>query len=795
MTTPGPAPFTLVLEGTSTDPRSLGGKGAALDRLIGWGVTVPDTGVVTATVYRVVADLPGPARVLDRLRAGADCSADEIDEAFSDAVLPPVVRSEVAALARRVGAGRPLAIRSSATVEDLAQSSFAGLYRSVLDVDSTDPEAVIAAVLTVFASLWHPPARTYRGVLGIDDGDAAMAVVMMAMVPAERAGVTFTIDPADASGRARVEAVEGLADTLVAGERTPDAWLLDPRTEHPDVPEEIEAALRASLRIESLAGAPQDVEWAWDGATLWVVQARPITTVGPDEDAGDGFDSPDLDADLTTAGIGEMLPGVLPPLLWQVNSHLVEQAFRSVLDGLALPLERVRRSGLLRRVRGRATLDFSALHEMATELPGGAAGELEQQYFGSRRTGRATPPAAPAVSRLTAARHDFRVLVQQHRTTQDAEIVRTAIRELQRRRPTLAELDDGALARYRFRLVDLGVRAMTAELASAAAAAAAYRRLELVLASFFDVGEAGRLAGTVTARAGVTTVPAAHGSAAVFAGPTWDEAGSAAPVAATPSAGSDPTEPLRARLQKMEKFGADAPLGWLRRQRIDRSVQTAVDGLRGRELTKAAVLELGGEVRRVHLEFGDRLVARGVLEERTDVDLLTWDEIVAGLRGDGPPTGQVAQRRRWIRRYQDEGPLPLRFRGHPERSVPSLPPGDRLEGWAASAGRYEDRAVFLSRPDERFPTGGILLAEATDSSWSPVFVQAGAIVLERGGPLSHAAILARELGVPAVLNVGAGVRSLDGRVLTVDGSSGVVVVHGDPTEPHRDEPDAHREDR
>jgi pyruvate,water dikinase len=61
-------------------------------------------------------------------------------------------------------------------------------------------------------------------------------------------------------------------------------------------------------------------------------------------------------------------------------------------------------------------------------------------------------------------------------------------------------------------------------------------------------------------------------------------------------------------------------------------------------------------------------------------------------------------------------------------------------------------------------------------------VRAGAIVLERGGPLSHAAILARELGVPAVLNVGAAVRSLDGRVLTVDGSSGIVVVHDNATD-------------
>ncbi|MGE5210442.1 MAG: PEP-utilizing enzyme, partial [Acidobacteriota bacterium] len=485
------------------------------------------------------------------------------------------------------------------------------------------------------------------------------------------------------------------------------------------------------------------------------------------------------------AGIGEMLPGVLPPLLWQVNSHLVDQAFRAVLDGLGLPLDSIARRGLLRRVRDRAALDFSELQQMATQLPGGAADELERQYFGSRRTGRPVPRAEPRGGRIAGARHDLRVLVQQHRATQDAEVVCVAVAELRHRHVDLTELDDEALARYRFRLIDLGVRAMTAELASAAAAAAAYRRVELTLSSSFDDEEAGRLAGMATTRPGTVAVPRAHASAAVFAGPTWEETGRATPVAtavATPGApasdtASDPLEDLHHRLEGMERFGPDAPMGWFRRSRIDRAVEEAVDHLGRREHTKAAVLELGGEVRRVHLEFGARLVARGVLEDPTDVDLLAWREIEAGLRGAGPPPGIIARRRRWIRRYQDEGPLPVRFRGRPERQVPSLPAGHRLEGWAASAGRCKDRAVFMDRPDDSLPTGAILLAEATDASWSPVFVRAGAIVLERGGPLSHAAILARELGVPAVLNVGAAVRSLDGCVLTVDGSSGIVVIH------------------
>jgi pyruvate,water dikinase len=101
----------------------------------------------------------------------------------------------------------------------------------------------------------------------------------------------------------------------------------------------------------------------------------------------------------------------------------------------------------------------------------------------------------------------------------------------------------------------------------------------------------------------------------------------------------------------------------------------------------------------------------------------------------------------------------------------------------------------MNDPGGTLPNGGILLAEATDASWSPAFVDAGAIVLERGGPLSHAAILARELGVPAVLNVGVGLRSLDGRRLTVDGDSGMVVVHDELVGATPDGPSAEAGDR
>jgi rifampicin phosphotransferase len=125
-----------------------------------------------------------------------------------------------------------------------------------------------------------------------------------------------------------------------------------------------------------------------------------------------------------------------------------------------------------------------------------------------------------------------------------------------------------------------------------------------------------------------------------------------------------------------------------------------------------------------------------------------------------------------------------------------LPDGGRLDGWAASPGRLQGVATVVEAPtDTRFPPGGVLVAAATDASWSPLFVKAGAIVVERGGPLSHAAILARELGVPAVSNVPGATQLLSGRTVTVDGDLGVVVVHDDATPDGTGAPSPPRADR
>lgn len=783
------------LDGQAGDVSELGGKAAATDRLIGSGLPVPDSAVITASAYREFVAASGLADLVRRWVGPEPATAEEVDAAFLAPPMPAVLQAAIESISAQLGSETALAVRSSATVEDLAGTSFAGQYRSLLDIRG--PVALAQAIRIVWASLWHPAPRAYRAAHGVASEGVAMAVLLMEMIPSRQAGVAFTVDPTGDPGTIRVESVEGPGELLVSGAVTPARWIvprpsLGPADQAPldhvtlnrvtlDLPAPIAEVAALALRAEVAAGCPQDIEWVWDGARLAIVQARPITG-GPVE--GDGFDTPIDDAQLTTAGIAEMLPGVLAPMVWEQAGFCVEEAFRSTFDRLGAMGEGLSAAhGLIRRVRGQAALDLSRLKGFAAAIPGTSEAEIERQYFGEA----AVAPDADADDRAgrgARARQGLRIIATRHQAVLDADVVAAAIDSIGVHWPDLAEKDDAQLERLRIRLLDLGVRATTAEMGVAAAAAAAYQRLVAFLTRHVDEAEAALWAQRLTAGL-VRRAPTADASMAVFAGPTWAEAGLVAP--------SPPTraEPVPDPLPELESQLIALP-GWrttriLTGQFIDvrirflrRLANEARAMLARREQTKTVVLEIGGALRRIHLEMARRLVARGLLGDAAEIDL--WS--TAELRGvAAPPSAiELGRRRRAQRQYAADGLLPERFVGRPPRVRIEVPAGDRLDGLASSAGRYRGRARVLRTPrPEDLPNGDILVAAATDASWTPVFLRAGAIIVERGGPLSHAAIVARELGVPAVVAVAGATARLDGREVTVDGDEGVVVIH-DPEE-------------
>jgi pyruvate,water dikinase len=394
---------TVLLNGTAVEPSSVGGKGFALNRLIGMGATVPPTGSITTDGYRWFVHGSGLYRFIDDLRAEGlpdqidlDRAAERVDAAFLEAPMPGELAAEIRQLAVAVGEGDLLAVRSSATAEDMAAASFAGQYRSYLEIGNDD--GLFRAVRLVWASLWLPAPRSYRVHTGVSEDDLAMSVVVMRLVDAERAGVVFTVNPAGSGSDLRIEAVEGLAEQLVSGEVTPEAYVL-PRAaaRRPPVDHVLDQAIEVALDLERGFGDPQDVEWAHDGERLYIVQSRPITTISAAE-ADDGFDTPiGPDDAFTTAGIAETLPGVLPPLQWTTAAPLLENGFRQLFDQMnALPPAADRRP-FIARIRGRAVLSLDLMKAAAAEVPGGSGEEIERQYFGRVISEPVDPPQTRAL--------------------------------------------------------------------------------------------------------------------------------------------------------------------------------------------------------------------------------------------------------------------------------------------------------------------------------------------------------------------------------------------------------------
>jgi pyruvate,water dikinase len=294
------------------DVLSAGGKGASLARMAGLGLPVPPGFAVPAGA--LVAALPDGGAELRALLADAHAknalaAAAERAQAIVGAVeLPPPLRDAIVAAYGELGEEAPVAVRSSACAEDSQAASFAGQQETYLHVRGDDD--VVRRVRDCWASFFTERALFYRARKGsLDDLD--MAVVVQRMVDADVAGVLFTIDPARGRrDRMVVEAVFGLGEAVVSGEITPDQYVLarDGRvkrqtlttqphavvradaggTRHEPLPPEhgaartlddaqLDALAGIGRDLEERLGVPQDIEWAIEDGTLFVLQARPVT--------------------------------------------------------------------------------------------------------------------------------------------------------------------------------------------------------------------------------------------------------------------------------------------------------------------------------------------------------------------------------------------------------------------------------------------------------------------------------------------------------------------------------------
>lgn len=361
-TTKTSVPYILPLSGPGASLEVAGGKGASLARLVVAGLPVPNGFHVTTAAYQAFVtanDLqPGilaALRPVDARDPGTlDRAAQTIADLFGAAHTPPDVASAIAqAYAALSGSNPVVAVRSSATAEDLPDLSFAGQQDTYLNVEGYGD--VLQAVKQCWASLWTARAIGYRARQGIPPQGLSLAVVVQALVPAEAAGILFTANPINGRrDQSVLSAAWGLGEAVVGGLVTPDSLVIDRATgavlerhtadkklmttriagaggshngtrEEP-VPEALRRApvlddhAAAELnglgnKIASLYDRPMDIEWALADGAFAIVQARPITALPePELDPPDEWPLPDPEGTYMRGSITDFMPNPLTPL-------------------------------------------------------------------------------------------------------------------------------------------------------------------------------------------------------------------------------------------------------------------------------------------------------------------------------------------------------------------------------------------------------------------------------------------------------------------------------------------------
>ncbi len=336
---------------TKEDIPLVGGKGANLGEMANAGIPVPPGFVVTADTYFEFLKI----NLIDEINAYIESLdvndsrklqevSDIIKHRISSSPMSSYMVSEIKKAYRKLGDG-PVAVRSSATAEDLPDASFAGQQSTFLNIQGED--AVVTAVQNCWASLFEPRAIFYRHQHGFDHLKVGIAVPVQKMVQSEVSGVLFTIEPlSNDRTKIIIEAIYGLGEYIVSGEVNPDLYLLDKdglkiidkkiRKQEWKLarnskfsPGDLETNIRLSVpsskqsaqklsdidivalaklgrMIEELYKSPQDIEWAKQGKSLFIVQARPVTTLAEKMDVDT---LPAIDADAILTGVAAS-PGI-----------------------------------------------------------------------------------------------------------------------------------------------------------------------------------------------------------------------------------------------------------------------------------------------------------------------------------------------------------------------------------------------------------------------------------------------------------------------------------------------------
>ena len=798
----------------AADADLVGGKGLSLALTAGAGLPVPPGFCVTSAAYRRL----GPNPRLD----------DTLREALTTAY-------------RELGGGA-VAVRSSATAEDGAVTSFAGQQETILGVEGE--AALTEAVERCWRSLHTDRAKAYRQRQGVDEAGLAMAVVVQQLVDAEVAGVMFTRDPLDPTGSLmRIEAAWGLGEAVVSGRVTPDRFQVErdtgrvhdrqpgykhvritrrgeepvPTERHRELcltDDQLAALADLGRRVEAFYGDARDIEWAIADGQVWLLQARPITTAGAGdrdrvrretierltklvEPGGTAWSRTNLievlaePTPMTWALVsGKLLSGgggtgaMYRDFGFQPDPALATTSAYDLIGGRPyMNLSREPRLESAKPLAGYPVVKYKQSPHLALDPKRESAGLLRQLLglFG----------AARVATKITSASSRF---ADEFRTT---HIPAFADRVERASGDDLTKLGPPALVQWFNSWVDQTLVDF-----------ARHSLKPTLLAQFsWQVLEQqiGKAVGPERARAILAEL---------------SQGARPEPDADLPAAIRELAVGTLSREEFLRRFGHRGPnemelsaprwaedpasLGKLSgsaphqapRPAADLIAEVAVEAKWNPVLRRA----MAGHVERLqtylglretgkhHLMRGYALIRKALLEldRRFGLDggifYLMPDELPALVSGtDFKPV--IAERRRTRAVELSLEVPPVVFGDDLEAIGRPLPPPDGAEeliGIPLSAGVADGPALVLTEPATAPEEGGfILVCPSTDPAWVPLFVNARGLVMESGGTLSHGAIVAREFGLPAVAGLpGVQHRLRTGQRLRVDGGRGTVSVIG-----------------
>lgn len=658
--------------------------------------------------------------------------------------------------------GVPLAVRSSASAEDGRNASFAGQFKSFLGLRTA--EEVTSAIAACGASVREESVVRYCRDHGIDPGVLEMTAIIQRQIEPELAGVAFTINPVNGREEVVIEACEGLAEDLLQGSVT--ALPMD----HPLMKRHVREITETAEAIQRYFGEPQDIEFAIQDGELFILQARPITRIGFSPDTGEW-----TNADFRDGGVSCT---VCTPLMWSLYDYIWQDA----LTGFLREIKLLRRSDpdftAARLFFGRPYWNLGAVKSCLSRLPGFIERKFDEDlqvrvnYEGD---GIVTPwslngllraiPVARAVSSVWKRQAEF-----------DRQFLAGGFQALTARfeniPPSEADASFPSLIEEAYRVTETNYF-RTVFCASLA---------KLTFAEAFPEADDTALVGGLPPLSHLEPLRVmremkARGETDVsglmrefrhhsrneldLRTPRWDE--DREWVEATlehlsPQAGRDARAaydealaralaaiPRRQHRSFRKKLGRLRHFLWLREEMRDLS-------------TRLYYL-----IRRSVLAIAD---ARGLGD---DVFFMSWQEIAHDKRA------QVGRKRHTFESFRHfRAPNEI---GGPFRATPVAPATGTLQGIGASPGTVRGPAFAARDINEAMqaPAGAILVCPYTDPGWTSVLGKISAVVTENGGLLSHAAVICREYGIPAVLGIPDATSSLvTGSHLEVDGASGIV---------------------